>query len=292
MSENLRDKIADAILANFNPPDDKHGSWWINPGQSADAVLAVVGPELDRLRAEVAASRAAHLADYGALDQQIGEMQAECDALRAEVERLRQGIWDMCIQLGMDSDGDATPAHLRYPDIVTLGLQEAARMKSDYETALDEAIAFEAERDVLRDRLAKVATLADWWAANGGTGGYEAACHDHARHLRAALASVPEPSDTEAARKRPAHDRLAAAGADLVEVDPAYSEPAPDADREVCDLCGVSEATGWHDGHCDTCCRRDGHAPDADREAVPNIGNTCCGKCPGGTCYVDGVTGA
>lgn len=31
---------------------------------------------------------------------------------------------------------------------------------------------------------------------------------------------------------------------------------------------------------------------ESDTEVPPSIGDTCCGKCPGGTCYVDGVTGA
>lgn len=26
-------------------------------------------------------------------------------------------------------------------------------------------------------------------------------------------------------------------------------------------------------------------------EPMPNIGDTCCGKCPGATCYVDQITG-
>lgn len=35
----LVEKIASAILDNFNPPDDRHSSWWINPEVSAVAVL-------------------------------------------------------------------------------------------------------------------------------------------------------------------------------------------------------------------------------------------------------------
>ena len=27
-------------------------------------------------------------------------------------------------------------------------------------------------------------------------------------------------------------------------------------------------------------------------DPLPNIGDTCCGKCPGATCYVDQITGA
>lgn len=47
---------------------------------------------------------------------------------------------------------------------------------------------------------------------------------------------------------------------------------------------------------CDPCEREraaeDDPAFPPAAEPVPNIGDTCCGNCPGGTCYVDGVTGA
>jgi hypothetical protein len=36
---------------------------------------------------------------------------------------------------------------------------------------------------------------------------------------------------------------------------------------------------------------RTGDGPPAS-EPLPNIGDTCCGQCPGDTCYVDQVTGA
>ena len=38
--------------------------------------------------------------------------------------------------------------------------------------------------------------------------------------------------------------------------------------------------------------RRDEPAEPQDRNPVWNIADTCCGKCVGGTCYVDQVTGA
>lgn len=37
---------AEAILANFNPPDDRHRTWWIDPGVSARAVLDAVVPAI------------------------------------------------------------------------------------------------------------------------------------------------------------------------------------------------------------------------------------------------------
>jgi hypothetical protein len=53
--------------------------------------------------------------------------------------------------------------------------------------------------------------------------------------------------------------------------------------------------------HCAECCFGSGVLADEDcpvhgRAAFvsepPNIADTCCGACPGGTCYVDQVTGA
>lgn len=45
--QELRDAIDEAtILANCDPPDDRHASWWLNPDASAHAVLAVFEPEI------------------------------------------------------------------------------------------------------------------------------------------------------------------------------------------------------------------------------------------------------
>ena len=41
--DNLRNRIAAKILDNFNPPDDKHPSWWINPEASAQAIIDELG---------------------------------------------------------------------------------------------------------------------------------------------------------------------------------------------------------------------------------------------------------
>ena len=59
------------------------------------------------------------------------------DAL-AEIERLRQGIWDACIALGMDTDGNDTPRHLVYPPLADLIVREAQRARQDYDELLDE----------------------------------------------------------------------------------------------------------------------------------------------------------
>lgn len=59
-------------------------------------------------------------------------------ALLDEIERLRQGIWDACIALGMDTDGNDTPRHLVYPPLADLIVREAQRARQDYDELLDE----------------------------------------------------------------------------------------------------------------------------------------------------------
>lgn len=62
----------------------------------------------------------------------------DCDAVADEIERLRQGIWDACIALGMDTDGNDTPRHLVFPPLADLIVREAQRARQDYDELLDE----------------------------------------------------------------------------------------------------------------------------------------------------------
>lgn len=39
--EQMIEKAAKAVLDNFNPPDERHSSWWLNPETVARAVFAV-----------------------------------------------------------------------------------------------------------------------------------------------------------------------------------------------------------------------------------------------------------
>lgn len=67
--------------------------------------------------------------------------QAVYDALlasQAEVKRLRQGLWDCATAAGIDTDGDTTPDHLAYPDIVDYALEAVSELRKDYLAALDE----------------------------------------------------------------------------------------------------------------------------------------------------------
>jgi hypothetical protein len=76
------------------------------------------------------------------------------------------------------------------------------------------------------------------------------------------------------------------------------TEPAPEAGtrelRAALDwLADQMRAETGSDGWAESALievRRD--APTPDEAGAPNIGDTCCGKCPGDTCYVDQVTGA
>lgn len=69
-------------------------------------------------------------------EREQAEARAELDALRDEIKRLRQGIWDACLILGMDGDGNDSPRHLVYPHLADLIIEEAERMRADYEEAL------------------------------------------------------------------------------------------------------------------------------------------------------------
>jgi hypothetical protein len=70
-------------------------------------------------------------------DAELAANAATITALRAEVERLRRGIWSMCIALGFDYDGDPILRTL-VSDIVALGLRVAKDMRESYDEALDE----------------------------------------------------------------------------------------------------------------------------------------------------------
>lgn len=59
-------------------------------------------------------------------------------ALLAEVRRLRQGLWDCAAISGADTDGDRTPDHMTYPDIVEYAKREVQSLRDDYDEALVE----------------------------------------------------------------------------------------------------------------------------------------------------------
>ena len=155
MSENLREQTFQAMKAAWRDRA-MSVSFDVTWRAVTDAAWEVVGPELDRLRAEV-------------------ERQAR--------------LLDSAYRFGDERGSDL--------------------------------LALSAERDVLRARLAKVGEVLTEWGALSADGDFVGSIEDgedfaeaiqesgawrFVRDLRAALASVPEPSD---------------------------SEPAPDADREA-----------------------------------------------------------
>lgn len=50
-----------------------------------------------------------------------------------EIERLRQGLWDCAGAAGTDLDGDPTPDHMVFPDIVDFALGAVRELRRDYE---------------------------------------------------------------------------------------------------------------------------------------------------------------
>lgn len=75
--------------------------------------------------------------DFDVLLAYVHEILADLDAARAEIERLRQGLWDCARESGADMDGQETPAALRSPDIVAYALEEVRQLHKDYDEALD-----------------------------------------------------------------------------------------------------------------------------------------------------------
>lgn len=59
-----------------------------------------------------------------------------CTGRSAEIERLRQGLWDVYRVLGFDTDGDETPRSLA-SDIVKLVVDAAKEHRADCEAEID-----------------------------------------------------------------------------------------------------------------------------------------------------------
>ena len=74
---------SEAILANFNPPDGRHGSWWINPGVSATAVLDAVVPAI------VARAKAEALREFANWAEQSDFDEYPFDGLDDTVKTIR-----------------------------------------------------------------------------------------------------------------------------------------------------------------------------------------------------------
>ena len=67
-----------------------------------------------------------------ALRRVYGELSSDIERRQHEIERLRQGLWDIFAALGGDTDGDPTPAAL-VGDIVELVMVEARELRAAYD---------------------------------------------------------------------------------------------------------------------------------------------------------------
>jgi len=79
------------------------------------------------------------------------------EALRAEVERLRQAHWDARAVMGFDNDGDPTP-HAVVSDFCELILRDAKAMRADLDESRKEAEAAEARVAAYAEQLQEART--------------------------------------------------------------------------------------------------------------------------------------
>lgn len=88
------------------------------------------------------------LADHPDIERFFGAevgAQTETEFLLAEIDRLRQGLWDCVIISGTDTDGELTPDALTYPDIVeNYAKREVQQLRDDYDEALAECTVHDA----------------------------------------------------------------------------------------------------------------------------------------------------
>lgn len=110
------------------------------------------------MRIAIALMKAAERAVWTdpALSAEIGLIAIRAEAAEAEVESLRQGLWDCFREAGGDTDGDETPGSIK-SDIVPLAVDCVRDLRKCYAEAQDECSAAEADarryRFVRRNRL-------------------------------------------------------------------------------------------------------------------------------------------
>jgi len=83
-----------------------------------------------------------------------------------EIERLRQALWDCATIAGADTDGNATPYALAYPDIADFAYQAVLQLREDYDglTGVSND-ALEAEMRQLNRRIHELETKIGWYKA-------------------------------------------------------------------------------------------------------------------------------
>lgn len=78
-----------------------------------------------------------------------------------EIERLRQGLWDCARLAGEDLDGDDTPDHLVYPELVVFAHDAVRKLAEGHGYLADEVDRLEAEIDRLRGLITAWADACD-----------------------------------------------------------------------------------------------------------------------------------
>jgi hypothetical protein len=60
----LTEAVQATILDHFHAPDDRHGSWWINPGEMARAVVPLIEAQVrEQIAQDIEAARRRDLRD-------------------------------------------------------------------------------------------------------------------------------------------------------------------------------------------------------------------------------------
>lgn len=192
----LRDRIASEILRAGDGES-------VFPNRAADAALDVVGPELERLRGQVATWRKA-TDDTGLalaeINRERGEAQDRANAAEAEVERLRAELAERTDE----RDKARALAGVRGDllDEARQRLECAQRAGRELQDALEQEIIArkqaEAERDALGAAVERARGLLDGAIASsfGGTPEGDA--------VRAARAALDAPGKPESVPERPA----------------------------------------------------------------------------------------
>ena len=78
-----------------------------------------------------------------------------------ELKELRQAVWDARATLGFDNSGNPTPDALKHPTLAELVKRDAAEFRKDYDDALLESCAIEANYERLVEAASAVANAMD-----------------------------------------------------------------------------------------------------------------------------------
>lgn len=130
----------EAEVARLTQENLDHAEDWAMCGIPHDSLLAkslVLSDENRKLKArtekaeaELATAKASGQNAFIEAGVQLAKVINERDQLRAEVKRLRQGLWDIFRALGGDTDGEPTPEAV-VSDIISPALELAKDTRND-----------------------------------------------------------------------------------------------------------------------------------------------------------------